>query len=234
MDKWGRRKDGRPYKKTRNNTPKRLVFSSGSRFSKAYTPNHKPIKAITTKKPLKIVLRDVHDERFLKLMNESISKTPRRIQNRIHSVILLKKKASDPVGQSIGREDGTYDIKIFYQPKNLKSYPLVFRHETDHIFFDTMEQENPAKIKKYISNISGLLPFNDKLIGYFKDFRKAIKNGNKRQVIEKLYLYTEEFHSETHEAWGRVESGLDPFKVDKATKENLHQAVIAYNKLHKN
>lgn len=225
MEQWRKRKDGRSYKKK----SKKITGLTTTEKEQYIIKNKKRIKL----KPLKIIINDVHDQRFLNSMNKAISDTPKSIEHRINSVKLSMRKGNEPVGQSVMRTDGKYDIKINFEVKNRDSYPLVFRHEMDHIYFDEVSVTKPKKVRRYIDDISGLMPFNDKLQEYFKDYQTALKTKEKKKIIPALILYAEEFHSETHEAWGRIKLGLDPFKVDKATKQDLKKALIAYNKFHK-
>jgi hypothetical protein len=214
--KFGRRKDGRPY-------PKNTKRLTGIKLD----PSSK------RKRPLHIIIKN-KNPRFLRVISKSINQTPVGIEDKIDSIILAKKTKRGNVGEAREKFNGRYEVEINYDGRNLPSYPLIYRHETDHILFEQIRKNYPKKMQKYIHAIARLEPFNDKLTGYYVDLMEANRSGDKKRIKEAVEIYVDEFHSETKEATDRLKLGLDKTKIDLKMKRNLAQALKAYNDLHKN
>lgn len=189
-------------------------------------------KAIFAKLKIKDNIRNTNPK-FVKIMKESLLNTPLKLQNKITTVTLLRKKK----GQAFGDVKPTrnrYDIRIrFEKGRNLKEFPVIYNHELDHLFFDQILRFEPQKLKQYKSDIREIIPFNSTLKKQFSDAVKMAETGNKKKTKIAVDDFVHEFHSETREADDRIKLGLDPAKFNQPTRKNLNQAIFAYKKLHR-
>lgn len=196
-------------------------------------------KAIFAKLTVKNNLRKTNPK-FVNLMEKAFVETTPQLQNRIDSLILLKKKPKQSIGDIICRkrlkkdqECTRYEIRIKFDGKNAKEYPLVYNHELDHIFYDQIKRTNPKKVTRFKDDLKPVFAFNQNLKDVFFDVEKQIKTGDNKKIEDALDLFVDEIHSETKQQTDRIKIGLDPANIGKEGKTNLQTALKAYNKLHR-
>lgn len=192
--------------------------------------NEKNRKAVFRNLAIKEGLESKHPK-FVKVMKEAILETKPEELDKVRIITLKNQKKGQPVGEIAFpyKKVKGYDITINRNNKNVKNFPIVYKHETDHLYFAELEKKDPELIRDYAIFAMDIYPFNEKLSDRFSALKK-IKNEKKLKM--ELMIYVDEFHSETGEAKRRIDSGLDKFNQDKRTRDNLQRAVQLYNGLH--
>ena len=188
-------------------------------------------KAIFAKLTIRDNLRKTNPK-FVHVMEKTFLETSPKIVNKIDSLTLLKKKKGQSIGDILAKPRNKYDIRVRFDGKNVKEFPLVYNHELDHIFYDQIKRNNPKKIKQYKDDMRTVFPFNQTLVILFSNVEKQIESDTKK-INKSFNTLFDEFHSETKEASDRVRLGLDPAKISKKNKANLQKALDAYNKFHR-
>ena len=192
--------------------------------------NEKNRKAVFAKLAIKEGLESKHPK-FVKVMKEAVLETEPKELDKIRIITLKNQKKGNPVGEISYpyKKVKGYDISINRNNQNVKSFPIVYKHETDHLYFAELLKKDPQLINEYAVLAIEIIPFNEKLSDRLSALKK-IKNPKKLKI--ELMIYVDEFHSETAEAKRRIDSGLDKFNQDKFTRDNLQKAIELYNGLH--